>query len=126
MESVYLICYGNSEENVELSLNKKIIGANNNTKIPAGQLIYLIVKREGEWTVVGKANIDSETTDNPFEKPNRFKTYTVKNLQKCQPFSITSICRSELGNRYGLVLRSPQSISAPNFTKYLADNFKTN
>ena len=126
MDSIYLICYGDSEENVRKSFEKGIIGSNNNVRIPEGQLIYLIVKRNGEWTVVGKANIDAATLDNPFDKPNRFRTYTIKNLVKCEPYSISAICKSELGDRYGLVLRSPQSISAPNFTKYLADNFKAN
>ena len=123
MEAIYLICYGTSEENVKISLETKIIGASNYKKIPLGQLIYLIVKRDSEWMVVGKGHIDTESDNNPFAKPNRFSTYTVKDLSECKPFSISEICKSELGQRYGLVLRSPQAISAPNFTKYLKDHF---
>ena len=89
-----------------------------------GQLVYLIVKRDGEWIVVGKGHIGDETTENPFAKPNRFKTYEVKDFQECKPFSISSICKSELGSNYGLVMRSPQPISAEKFVKYLEDNCK--
>ena len=121
---VYLICYGESEENVKITLSKKIIGSNNHVRIPEGQLIYLVVKRNGEWTVVGKANIDSETDNNPFTKPNRFKTYTINNLYECNPFSINAVCKSELGSNYGLVLRAPQPITAQGFVKFLEDNCK--
>jgi hypothetical protein len=124
MEPIYLICYGNSEENVKKSFDKGIIGASNFKRIPIGQLIYLIVKRDGEWVVVGRGHISDATTDNPFEKPNRFSTYKVNDLIKCAPFSISSICKSELGDRYGLVLRSPQPITAEKFVKYLEDNCK--
>ena len=122
MDAIYLICYGDSEENLKISLNTKIIGASNNKKIPLGQLIYLIVKREGKWTVVGKGHLDEEVDKNHFEKPNRFKTYSVKYLKACNPFSISEICKSELGSSYGLVLRSPQPITAEKFVSFLEKN----
>lgn len=123
MESIFLICYGNSEENVNITFSKKIIGASNGAKLAEQQLIYLIVKRDGKWTVVGKGNISSETEDNPFPKPNRFKTYKVDNLIECKPFAISDICRKELGDSYGLVLRSPRPISVKGFIEFLDKNF---
>ena len=122
MSTIYLICYGTSEENVKISMDTKIIGASNYKKIPIGQLVYLIVKRDGKWTVVGKGHIDAEVDKNPFEKPNRFKIYSVKDLKTCNPFSISEICKSELGDRYGLVLRSPQPITAEKVVAYLEKN----
>ncbi len=77
MSVIYLICYGDSEENVRISFEKGMIGASNQANIPQGQLFYLVVKREGKWMVVGRANIDSETKNNPFKKRNRYKIYTI-------------------------------------------------
>ena len=124
MEPVYLICYGDSEENIQISLEKKIIGASNYKKIPAGQLIYLIVKRAGEWIVVGKGHIAEPSSVNPFAQPNRFATYISSDLRACKPFSISELCKRELGNRYGLVMRTPQPISASAFIKYLDEQFE--
>ena len=124
MDSIFLICYGESEEHVKISFDNKLIGANNTVNIPEGQLIYLLIKRNGIWNVVGRGNIDSISGDNPFKQPNRFKTYKISNLTACQPFAISEICKKELGNNYGLVLRTPRKISAKGFIKYLDEHFK--
>lgn len=121
MEQIYLACYGSSEENLKATFNSNIIGLN--ARVTEGELIYLLIKRDGKWTVTGKGNVGKETTDNPFAKPNRFKTYMVNDLQQCSPFAINDICRSELGNSYGLVLRSPKPIKASKFINYLEENF---
>lgn len=120
---VYLICYGDSEKNVKLSFETKIIGAGSYAKVPEGQQIYLVYKKNGEWTVVGRAIIDKVSDGNPFEKPNRYRTYSVKDLEKCKPFSIKDICRQALGEYYGLVLRTPQPIRSNEFIDYLDKNF---
>lgn len=124
MDAIYLICYSDSEENIKISLTKGIVGANNRARIPAGQLIYLVVKREGKWTVVGKAEIDSECDDNPFKKPNRLRTYKIKKLVECKAFPISDICKEELGNNYGLILRSPRPITSKSFIDALEKRFK--
>ena len=103
MKSIYLICYGNAEENVNISLKEGIIGASNHGNIPTGQLVYLIVKRNNNWTVVASAK--------------------VKAVSEKNPFAISDVCKSELGSGYGLVLRSPQPISAERFVDYLEKNF---
>ncbi len=120
---IYLICYGDSEKNVKLSFDTKIIGAGSYAKVPEGQLIYLVYKRNGEWTAVGRAVVDKLSDDNPFDKPNRYRAYSVKDLEKCKPFSIRGICRKELGEYYGLVLRTPQPIKSEAFIDYLNENF---
>ncbi len=123
MEPIYLICYGSAEENVNISLKTKIVGANN-AKIPQGQRIYLIVKRDGQWMVVARGTIDSDIANNPFHKPNKFRTYLVKDLVECTPFSISQICKEVLGPQYGLIMRTPRPITNTNFVEYLAENFR--
>jgi hypothetical protein len=123
MKSIYLICYGNAEENVNISLKEGIIGASNHGNIPTGQLVYLIVKRNNNWTVVASAKVKAVSEKNPFAKPNRYKCFHVDGLKECNPFAISDVCKSELGSGYGLVLRSPQPISAERFVDYLEKNF---
>ena len=118
-----MICYGTSEKNINISFETNIIGAGSFAKVPEGQLIYLVYKHEGEWTVVGRAVVDKTADDNPFEKPNRYRTYRITNLERCKPFSIKDICRKSLGEYYGLVLRTPQPIKAQEFIAYLDKNF---
>ncbi len=120
---IYLICYGTSEKNVKLSFDTNIIGAGSYAKVPEGQLIYLVYKCDGEWTVVGRGIVGRISDDNPFEKPNKYRTYVVTKLKKCRPFSIKEICRQSLGEYYGLVLRTPQPIKSKEFINYLDDNF---
>ena len=124
MNGFYFICYGESEENMSISIDKKIIGSSNGTRIPKDQLVYLILKRDGVWTVIGRARVDVETEENPFKKPNRFKTYLIKNVEKCRPYAISEALSNLLGNRYGLVLRSPMLISNEELIKFLDKNFK--
>lgn len=124
MKEIMLICYGNSEENLQATLKTNIIGIKNNVNLPDNQLIYLIIKRNNCWFVVGRANVLSKSNDNPFDTKCNYYTYNVSPIEQCTPYSITDICRKELGTRYGLVLITPRLISAANFVNYINNHFE--
>ncbi len=123
MKDLMLICYGDSEENLKITLKTNIIGVKSKTALPPNQLIFLIIKRNKRWYVVAKSRIISKANTNPFGTNTSFFTYNTDDIEQCTPFDITDICRKELGNTYGLVLIIPRLISAPGFLKYISEHF---
>lgn len=120
---IYLICYGDSEKNVGLSFKTNILGAVNYSKIVEGQQFYFVLKRDDDWVIVGRGIVGEAADNNPFEKPNKYKTYCIEHLERCKPFSIKRTCKKLLGDYYGLVLRTPQPIKVKKFIEYLERNF---
>lgn len=119
---VFCVCFGESENNLSISLTKRIIGVNQRRNFGDAE-VYLIIKRNNQWTVVAKATVDGESQDNPFPKPNKYVRYSLKTIQECKPYSITDILKEEFGNAYGLTLRSPNLITADRFVSELAKRF---
>ena len=120
---IYLICFGNSEKNLTTAINEKVIGISHNTMFDANESAYLIVKRGDEWIVVARANIKGQTDKNPFPLPNKYRTYEIINLEKCSPFAISDVLKSELGSMYGLALRAPKLITAQNLISQIEERF---
>ncbi len=121
---VYLICYGDSEKNLETSLTNKVIGVKQKHNFDKDNYAYMLIKRGGKWTVVARANIVATTDENPFEKPNKFFTHKIDNVTKCRPFEITSLLKESFGYTYGLTLRAPNLITAEEFIKALDKGFE--
>ena len=109
---IYLICFGESEKNLSIALKEKVIGINQAAQFDEKASAYLIVKRQNNWTVVAKANIKKRVEMNPFPKPNKYRVYEIINVVECNPYSISDLLKSELGNMYGLALRTPNLITA--------------
>ena len=120
---VYLICYGESEKNLETSLSSEIIGVRQKHTFDKNSYAYMLIKRSGEWTVVARANIADKANNNPFEKPNKFVTYKIENLERCKPFGITGLLKESFGSSYGLTIRTPNLITAGVFIKNLDKGF---
>ena len=121
---VYLICFGDSEKNLEIALSKKVIGVNKKRSFEKDSKAYLLVKRTNEWTVVARANISELVAENPFEKPNKYLIYSIKNIETCKPYGVSALLKEEFGATYGLTLRSLNLITADSFTKKLENGFK--
>lgn len=120
---IYLICFGNSEKNLDLALSHKVIGVKQKHNFEKSNFAYLLIKRNGEWTVVARANITGVSEDNPFEKPNKYITYSIDNVVECRPYSATSLLKESFGSTYGLTLRTPNLITAEQFIKDLDKSF---
>ncbi len=120
---IYLICFGSSEKNLEAAINYKVIGVNQKRLFDKNIKAYLLIKRDGEWTVIARANIVGEGAVNPFEKPNKYRIYSIENVENTNPFAISDLLREEFGNTYGLTLRAPNLISAERFIRELEKRF---
>ncbi len=120
---IYLICFGDSEKNLEIALKANVIGITQNAFFDEKASAYMVIKRQDQWVVVARASVGRETNLNPFAMPNKFRTFEISNVELCDPFSISDILRSELGAMYGLVLRSPKLITAPGLVSEVADRF---
>ena len=121
---VYLICFGDSEKNMEIALSKKVIGVNQKRKFDYDNKAYLLIKRDKEWTVVARANISDAIAENPFEKPNKYLVYGIEQIEKCEPYGISSLLKDEFGATYGLTLRAPNLITAESFIRNLENGFR--
>ncbi|SHH92903.1 hypothetical protein SAMN02745229_01199 [Butyrivibrio fibrisolvens DSM 3071] len=119
----YLICFGDSENNLRKAIREKVIGIYLSMTFDMNEKAYMIIKKNNEWNVVARANVVGKSDKNPFDKPNKYKTYDIVNVEECKPYSITKILRSELGNMYGLVLRTPKLITASKLVEQLEDGF---
>lgn len=120
---VYLICFGDSEKNLNIAVKNQVIGIKRHMQFDEDGELYLIIKRSNEWTVVGKARVIGETDKNPFDKPNNYVTFGIDNIEMCKPYAINTILREELGNSFGLMLRAPGAISSQKFIERIHSLF---
>ena len=120
---IYLICFGESEKNLEVALSNNIIGVKQKHSFDKNNYAYLLIKRNNVWTVVARANITDTTSENPFEKPNNYLTYKIENVSICKPYGITELLKESFGYTYGLSLRAPSLITAERFIKDLDKGF---
>ncbi len=120
---IYLICFGQSEENVEIALKEKAIGVTIKKSFDSKSKAYLIVKRKDGWTVIARANIIGESKINPFEKPNKLHAYKIDYIEQCIPYAISDLLKTELGNMYGLALRTPSLITADTLIQKMDNMF---
>ncbi len=100
-----------------------MIGIHQNIVFDEKENAYMLIKRENQWTIVARANITGKSLKNPFDEPNKYKTYRIDNISKCKPYSISDILKSVLGSMYGLALRSPKRITAPNLVSRIENAF---
>lgn len=118
--SVKFICYGESVENLKISIEFNVIGIPNRSHFEENEDVYLAVKVKGLWVVCGKASILYETEINPFEK---YYTYSIGRLITCKPFAINAMSKQILGSYWGLIFQRPKRVTNKEFSEYIQNNF---
>lgn len=121
---VRLICFGNSTENLELSIKYHVIGIKKNVAFMPDETIYLIKKDDKEWNVYARGQVLEKTDSYPFNDWNTYYTYSITKLESCKPFSINEMCKEELGPYWGLKFQQPSIIEAEKFIERLNASFK--
>ena len=121
---IYLICFGESERNLNLALENNIIGIKQRRIFDENNKAYMLIKRSGAWTIVARANICGESKVNPFDE--KYITYTLEAVEKCEPYGITELLKKEFGSTYGLTLRAPNLITNSSFIEAIDKEFLTN
>lgn len=112
---VRLICYGDSTENLNLSMKYKVIGTKRNEHFSDDEIVYLIKRDNGAWNVYARAQVEGKTDDYPFNDGYAYYTYKLSYIEACVPFSINDICRERLGSFWGLKLQQPSIIEIQEF-----------
>ena len=123
MTAIKFICYGSSVDNLKSTFEFNIIGTPKKTFFVEGEQVYLVLKRDKEWNVCGRANVKEETDLNPFEIPKGLYTYLVTNVEACIPFQINEKCRDLLGPHWGLNFQTPRAIENEEFSNFIENNF---
>ena len=118
-----LVPFGESEKNLATCMKYSIIGIRKKTKIEKGELLYLTIKKNKTWYLCGKAVFDAETEVAPFDNPERYYTYTVKDIVTCKPYEIGSVLRENLGQYWGLVFQTPRIIKNETVENYIEKGF---
>lgn len=127
MESIRLICFGESKENLDKAIKYSVIGTK--TKISFdknGEQLYFVLKENGEWKVFARAISGMQTDLYPFDDGYSYYTFEVTSVERCQPFGIREIMREYLGVYYGLKLQQPSRIEIHGFISEVERLFKAN
>lgn len=123
MEKSRLVCYGDSMSNLKMSVRYRVVGLRRPMVIDAEDVLYLVCKTNGIWTVYGRANIGDATLDNPFDEPEKYYTYVLDNIVACKPFGINEICKKQLGQYWGLYLQKPIELKNSELVKSIENSF---
>lgn len=126
MKRIRLICFGDSERNLMQSLQHNVIGTKKKVKFESDEELYFVVKIDGEWKISARAEYESHTDVYPFNDGNAYFTYSVKNIVRCQPFAIKSVCQQYLGSYWGLKLQQPTIIESIEFIESIEKLFLKN
>ncbi len=124
--SIRLVCFGNSTENLQLSIKYKVIGVKRKQNFNQDELVYLVKKDADDWNVYARAFVDSNTDIYPFKDGSAYYTYSVKNLITCSPYRINELCKEHLGPYWGLKLQQPSIIEEQKFIADMDSKFGKN
>lgn len=125
MEKIRLACFGESKNNLEMSIKYGILGFTRNYAFNEGDLFYYAIKIKSVWHVCGRGRIVSSTDLNPFDDPGKHCcTFLVNSVEMCIPFPINDYCRELCGQYWGLVFQKPTLISDAGFIEKIEKSFK--
>lgn len=123
---IRMICFGKSTENLQLAIKYEVIGVKRKEHFSKDEPAYFVKKDGADWNVYARAFVDGDTDRYPFKDGNAYYTYSIKNLELCEPYSINEICRNFLGPYWGLKLQQPNPIDAPEFITKIGELFEDN
>ncbi len=123
MSGIRLICYGNSFENLKISLQSNVIGTRRKYRFPKGDTIYFVLKDEKKWKVFAKAATNEATDLYPFDSNTNYYTFSITDVKYCKPFEINEVCLKTLGPYWGLKLQQPTRIDVGELISFFENSF---
>lgn len=125
MDYIRLLCCGNSIENARCCLTKAVIGTAIKVNFAKDELVFIVVKYENDWNIIGAGYIDEPTNDNPFNPREKYKyVYKLTKVSFCKPFGITEETKMQLGERWGLLFQSPKKIYADEYISWIKSKYE--
>jgi len=125
MENIRLACFGESKNNLEMSIKYGILGFTRNYAFKKGDLFYYAVKINSVWNICGRGRIVEPTDLNPFDEPGKhYGTFLVESVEACTPFQINELCRDLYGQYWGLIFQKPTLISDEAFIEKVEKSFE--
>lgn len=106
-----------------MAIKYNVIGVSRSTKFKENEQIYFVLKINNVWNVCGRANTSIETDINPFERPERYYTYLVNDIETCVPYPINDLCRDTFGTYWGLKFQRPAIIDDEKFVSEIEKQF---